>query len=274
MMERERMAAMKKMGRRGPAAPSVVAPNPADTRLGELLKGDSTVTEQDMQQIFAAQADLSLVAYGESALSAKVVAAYQPNSKRAENLRTLRSELILRWFGRGNSVVAVVEARAGGGCNVLAANMAVTFAQLGERTLLIDANLRVPTQHALFGLAPTHGLVDFIRGRQGFDKVLSEVPGFSQLSVMCAGDLQPNPQELLGHPSFGYAIDTASARYDVVIVDASPMLECADAQIVAARALGVVLATQRHRTSVADAMHVKSQLERAGAVLLGAVIDG
>jgi chain length determinant protein tyrosine kinase EpsG len=213
------------------------------------------------------------VASGESALSPELIAAYRPNSKRAEELRTLRSELVLRWFGRGNAVLAVVEARQGHGCSVLAANLAVTFAQLGERTLLIDADLRAPTQHTLFGLTPTYGLVDFLKGREALDRVPTEVPGFSCLSVMCAGASPPNPQELLGHLSFGYVIETAPAKYDVVIVDAPPILECADAQIIAARAGGVVLATKRHRTGVADATRVKSQLERAGAVLLGAVID-
>ncbi len=296
------MAATKNQSRRAQAAPNLVAPSLIDTQLGELLHGDGTLTEQDIQDIFAAQmergerfgeaasrlglvseqdvrralarqAEFSLVASGESALSPELITAYQPHSKRAEELRTLRSELVLRWFGRGNRVLAVVEARPGNGCNVLAANLAVTFAQLGERTLLIDANLRAPAQQTLFGLSGTRGLVDFLEGRESLDKVLTEVPGFSCLSVMCAGAAPPNPQELLGHISFGYLMETSPTKYDVVIVDAPPMLECADAQVIAARAGGVVLATKRHCTRLADAIRVKSQLEPAGAVLLGAVID-
>jgi protein-tyrosine kinase len=296
------MAVTKIQSRRAPSAPSLVAPSLVDTQLGELLHGDGTLTEQDIQDIFAAQmesgerfgeaasrlglvseqdvrralarqAEFPLVASGESALSPELITAYQPLSKRAEELRTLRSELVFRWFGRGNNVLAVVEARAGNGCNVLAANLAVTFAQLGERTLLIDANLRAPTQHTLFGLTPKYGLVDFLEGREGFDKVLTGVPGFSSLSVMCAGVLPPNPQELLGHISFGYLMETSPTKYNIVIVDSPPMLECADAQLIAARAGGVVLATKRHRARLADAIRVKSQLEPAGAVLLGAVID-
>jgi protein-tyrosine kinase len=296
------MAVTKFPSRRAPAAPTLVAPSLVDTQLGELLHGDGTLTEQDIQDIFAAQmehgepfgeaasrlglvseqdvrralarqADFPLVASGESSLSPELITAYQPHSARAEELRTLRSELVLRWFGRGNRVLAVVEARRGNGCNVLAANLAVSFAQLGERTLLIDANLRAPSQQALFGLTAKCGLVDFIEGRESLDKVLTAVPGFSRLSVMCAGAPPPNPQELLGHISFGYLMETSPTKYDVVIVDAPPMLECADAQIIAARAGGVVLSTKRHRTRLADAIRVKSQLQPAGAVLLGAVID-
>jgi Mrp family chromosome partitioning ATPase len=90
---------------------------------------------------------------------------------------------------------------------------------------------------------------------------------------MCAGALPTNPQELLGQVSFGYLMETAAAKFDVVIVDTPPLLECADARLIAARARGVLLATKRHRSRLEDAMRVKSYLEPAGAVLLGAVID-
>lgn len=297
------MAATKTSNRRSPSAPSLVAPSLVDTQLGELLQGDGTLTEQDIQAIFAAQMErgerfgeaatrlgflseqdvhraiarqtqFPQAKFGESALSTELVTAYRPQSRRAEELRTLRSELVLRWFGRGNRALAVVEARSGNGSNVLAANLAVSFAQLGERTLLIDANLRAPTQQSLFGLSPPSGLVDFIEGRESLDKVFTAVPGFNGLSVLCAGASPINAQELLGHISFGYLMETSSTRYDVVIVDAPPVLECADAQIIASRAGGVLLTTRRHRSRLADAVRVKSQLEPAGAVLVGAVIDG
>jgi len=251
-----------------------VTPSLVDSRLGELLKNNGTLTEQDIRDILARQAEFSLIEYGESALSLKIVAAYDPYGKRAEELRTARSELALRWFGQGNRVLAVIEARRGQGGSLLAANLAVTFAQLGERTLLIDANLRAPAQHTLFGLTANRGLVDFLKGRESLDKTITPVPGFRCLSVMCAGTLPPNPQELLGNFSFGYLMESAPTKFEVVIVDAPPILECADAQLIAARARGAVLAAKRHRTSVADAVRVRALLEPAGATLLGSVIDG
>jgi protein-tyrosine kinase len=279
-----------------------IAPSLVDTRLGELLHDDGTLTEQDIKDILAAQrdcgdrfgevasrmglateqdvlralarqAEFPLVISGESGLSPQIISAYQPESARAEELRSLRSELVLRWFNRGNGALAVIEARRGHGCSVLAANLAVTFAQLGEHTLLIDANLRSPLQQALFGISPPHGLVDFIKGRENLENVVTKVPGFDCLSVMCSGALPPNPQEMLGRVSFGYLMETAPAKYDVVIVDTPPMLECADAQLIAARARGALLATKRHGTRVADVLRVKSQLASAEVSLLGAVID-
>ncbi len=276
--------------------------SPADARLGE-QRHEATLTEQDIRDILAAQrglgerfgevasrlglakeqdvqhalarhADFPLAVPGESTLSPELISAYQPASARAEELRTLRSELGLRWFGRGNRALAILAARPGDGSAVLAANLAVTFAQLGERTLLIDANLRAPSQQALFGLKSDVGLVDFIKGPENLSSAAVKVPGFNCLSVMFAGALPPNPQELLGHVSFAYLMETATAQFSVVIVDTPPMLQCADARLIAARAGGAVLATKRHATRLAEVVRIKALLAAAGVSLLGAVIDG
>jgi protein-tyrosine kinase len=277
--------------------------SPADTRLGELLQHDGTLTEQDVREIMAAQrlagerfgevasrlglvkeqdvqhalarqAEFPLAIPGESTLSPALITAYQPASPRAEELRTLRSELGIRWFGKGHRALAVVEARPGDGGGALAANLAVAFAQLGERTLLIDANLRAPAQQELFGLKSDVGLAEFIRGRENLDRATVKVPGFSCLSVMFAGALPPNPQELLGHVSFACLMETAASKFGVVIVATPPMVQCADAQLIAARAGAAVLATKRHETRVGEVVRIKSQLEAAGVTLLGAVVDG
>jgi chain length determinant protein tyrosine kinase EpsG len=232
------------------------------------------VKEQDVQHALARQAEFPMAVPGESTLSPELITAYQPASARAEELRTLRSELGLRWFSRGHRALAVIEARLGDGSGVLAANLAVAFAQLGERTLLIDGNMRAPSQQELFGLKSDVGLAEFIRGRENLDGAAVKVPGFSSLSVMFAGALPPNPQELLGHVSFAYLMETATTKFGVVIVDTPPMLQCADAQLIAARTGGAVLATKRHATRLVEVVRIKSQLEAAGVALLGAVVDG
>ncbi len=280
-----------------------MAPSFVDARLGELLQNDGTLTEQDIKAILAAQKasgdrfgevasrlglaseqdvrralarqiEFPVLKPGDSDLSPELVVAYQPYSKRAEELRTLRSELMLRWFGRNNRILAVVELRSGDGSSMLAANLAVAFSQLGERTLLIDANLRTPSQHMLFGVEPQFGLVDCLKHGESLQKALTQVPGFSSLSLLCAGEPPPNPQELLGRVSFGYLMETAPVKYDVVIVDTPAICECRDAQLVASRTRGAVLAIKRHDSRLADVLRVKAQLESADVSLLGAVIDG
>jgi chain length determinant protein tyrosine kinase EpsG len=292
------MTPSKGSAQRAPATHS-----PADTRLGELLQHDGTLTEQDVREIMAAQrlagerfgevasrlglvkeqdvqhalarqAEFPLAVPGESTLSSELITAYQPASARAEELRTLRSELGLRWFGRGHRALAVIQARPGDGGGVLAANLAVAFSQLGERTLLVDGNMRAPAQQELFGLKADGGLAEFIRGRENLDSAAVKVPGFSCLSVMFAGALPPNPQELLCHVSFAYLMETATSKFGVVIVDTPPMLQCADAQLIAARTGGAVLAAKRHATRLTEVVRIKSQLEAAGVSLIGAVVDG
>lgn len=231
------------------------------------------VTEREMRQALALQSKFPYALLGDSSLSPLLTSAYEPFGKRAEELRVLRSELILRWFGRGNRTLSVMQARSGDGSSALAANLAIVFAQLGERTLLIDANLRAPVQHDLFGIRADYGLVDFLNGRDRLGDALVPVPGFNTLSVFCAGLPPPNPQELLSRVAFEYMLQTISGSFDIVIVDAPPVLESADAQLLAARTRGALLVAKRHHTKLADMQRMREQLEPSGAVVLGAVID-
>ena len=243
-------------------------------RFGEAALKLKLLTQQDIDFAVAQQFNYPILPRGgQGGVADDVVAAYHPQSESIEPLRALRSQLTLRWFNdASHKTVAITSPGRREGRSWLAANLAAVFAQIGERTLLIDADMRHPRQHELFNLSNAVGLSALLTGRAGKETACRVHPHL-RLFVLPAGPLPPNPQELLGHISFGYLMETSPTKYDVVIVDAPPMLECADAQLIAARAGGVVLATKRHRTRLADAIRVKSQLEPAGAVLLGAVID-
>jgi len=203
-----------------------------------------------------------------------LVGMHQPQSRQTEALRELRSQLILRWFKDGRTSLAVAGARSGDGCSIVAANLAIVLAQLGERTLLIDANFRNPRQHELFSLRPEAGLADLLRGRDVYDEALTAVPSLEHLRVLCAGAVPGNPQELLSRASFIYVLKTMSEKYRSIVIDTPPALAFADAQIVSARAQGCLLVTRRHHSRLADVEDVKRRLEPTGAQLLGAVING
>jgi len=206
-----------------------------------------------------------------AALSPALVAAHAPAGSQAESLRELRSQLLLRWFHE-HRTLAVIGAHEQDGADVVAANIAIAMAQLGESTLLIDANLRDPRQHLLFGLRPIAGLSALLQNRDVHTEAVMSVPAVEHLHVICAGNLPANPQELVSRTPLIYLLKTLPERFRAVIVATPPALAYADAQIIAARARGCVLVTRRHRTRVADVARVKSQLEPAQAVLLGAVI--
>lgn len=205
-------------------------------------------------------------------LSTLLIAAHDPTSAQTEALRELRSQLLLKWFN-SHKTLAIVAARGGQGCSVIAANLAILFAQLGEQTLLIDANLRAPCQHELFGLKPTAGLSDLLRNRDVHDEAIMPVPSVENLRVLCTGVAPANPQELISRTPLIYLIKTLPDRFGVIILDTPPALAYADAQIVSARTHGALLVARRHRTRLGDVERVQERISSAGAQLLGAVIN-
>jgi protein-tyrosine kinase len=228
---------------------------------------------EDVEHALAQQFDYRYVEKRGSAFSPLLVVACDPFGPKAEAIRGLRSQLSLRWFDDRRKTLAVAAPRAGGGSSVVAANLAIAFAQLGERVLLVDANLRRPAQHSLFGIGPVEGLSGLLAGRNTFRDVLRVVEPFGSLAVLCAGANPPNPHELLSAVSFSYLIETAPAAFDIVIVDAPPLLEYSDGQLIAARAGGCLLVARRHQTSLADMEDAKQQLEPTSAAIVGAVLN-
>lgn len=180
-----------------------------------------------------------------------LVAAYRPDVRIVEQLRGLRSQLMLRWFesARSSKALAILGAGRREGRSFIAANLAVVFSQLGERTLLIDADLRFPTQHRLFRLDGRPGLSELLSGRAGGDAAV-RIPGLRALSVLPAGALPPNPQELLGRSVFGEVLHAACRDHDVVLIDTPAAGEYADALTLAARAGGALLVARQDHASL------------------------
>ncbi|WP_305821847.1 chain length determinant protein tyrosine kinase EpsG [Massilia brevitalea] len=240
-------------------------------RFGEAAVRLGLVSEDDVQEALARQFAYPYLPKGQANLSPRLVAAYEPFSPQVESLRAIRSQLMLRWFARGHRALAVLGADPEDGAALFAANLAVVFSQLGEQTLLVDANLRAPRQHEVFGLRARQGLSDLLAGRADLDVVL-RVGGFVDLSVLPAGTLPPNPQELLSRDTFRTLDASLASRYDVVLYDLAPFGAGADALAVAARAGGVLLAVHKDHTRVAQLARMAEQLAEAGAEVVGAVV--
>lgn len=244
-------------------------------RFGEAARKLGLVTPEDIQRAMARQFQFPYLKPGESSLKPALYVAHDPQNPAAEAVRNLRSQLVLRWFKEQSKTLAVLGAREGAGASTLAANLAIAFAQLGERTLLVDANFRNPSQHTLFGLPEaSNGLSNVLAGRGTLKDIMQSVPPYENLSILCAGAPPPNPQELLGRVNFSYVMETAPLVFDVVIVDAPPVLEFADAQLVAARSGASILVARRNKTRIHDIERAKQQLSPSGTTLLGAVLYG
>ena len=240
-------------------------------RFGEAAQRLGLITEADIQQVLARQFDYPYLQPGAGKYPQELVAAYQPFSSQVETLRAVRSQLMLRWFARGSKSLVVLGMEPGDGASLFAANLAVVFSQLGEHTLLVDANLRKPRQHEIFDLKTRQGLSDVLAGRAELD-IIAKVESFVALSVLAAGTLPPNPQELLSRSSFVTLNKQLESRYDAVLYDVPAYTTGSDAIAVAARAGGVLLVARKNKTPMADVAAMSEQMTQSGAQVVGSVM--
>lgn len=240
-------------------------------RFGEAAKSLHLVSESDIQRALAIQFEYSYVPAHEETFSRTLVAAYEPFSPQVEALRALRSQLLLRWFNQGAKILAVISPNPNEGCSEMAANLAVVFSQLGERTLLIDANLRSPNQSKIFNLKQPRGLSDILIGRNDLS-VVSNLESLNGLSVLSSGTLPPNPQELLSRRRFAELLERAKERFDVIIVDTPPAVVTSDAQTIAASCGGALIVSSLNETRVSELTNVRDQLLVTDVSIVAAVV--
>lgn len=241
-------------------------------RFGDAALKLRLVDEEDIQHALSTQFSYAYLRPGEGGFANDLVAAYKPFSSQVEALRALRSQLMLRWFNEEHKMFAIVSPEAKEGRSYLAANLAVIFSQLGERTLLIDANLRNPRQHTIFNLPLNTGLSSMLSGRTGQDAVV-RVPYFADLSVLTAGPVPPNPLELLGRPEFSRLLDNVGQRYDVILVDTPAGTVYSDTVTIAARAGGALMVTRKDHTRLEAVKSLGAQLGACGAHVIGSVLN-
>lgn len=243
-------------------------------RFGEAAVDLGLASRDDVLWAISQQFDYPYAGDAPKARYKALVAARNPFGTQAEAFRELRSQLMMGALSpdEGRRALAVVSPDAGDGRSFVAANLAVAFSQLGARTLLLDLDLRAPTQHELFGLDNRSGLSAILAGRTGADTV-RQVEGLPSLFVMPVGSVPPNPLELVQRPAFSQLIREVLAKFDHVIVDTPAASRGADARVVAAQC-GAVLAIGRQGRSRVQAMQrLVAQLGQGGARLAGVVVN-
>ena len=246
-------------------------------RFGEAAVRLGLLSEADVQYALSRQfsyAYLRSTGNDKKPVSDELIAAYQPFSPRVEELRALRTQLMLRWFDKADQhqVLTVIGAGRGDGRSRLAANLAIVFAQLGERTLLIDADLRNPRQHELFYLANKIGFSTVLAGRSR-EEAIVRIPDLAGLCVLPAGPVPPNPLELLNRLNFDELMIQAKSNFDIVIVDTPALAVGEDAALIAVR-IGAAIAIARNGHTRADAFGGMVQdLMNAGVNVVGSVLN-
>ncbi len=242
---------------------------------GEAALALKLLAKEDIDFALSEQFDYTYLNAADHSLSPELVAAYKPFSRTGENLRAVRSQLMLRWFNAepARRLLAVVSAGAAEGRSFVAANLAIVFAQQRQRTLLIDADLRAGHQQALFKLAKSSGLSGLLAGRNGLAEAAISVSALPGLAVLPAGAVPPNPQELLGLPAFGELLSAAAQAYDVVIIDTPAGAAYADAEIIAARAGAALIVARQNVSLLPQTTHLARRLQDSGVALVGSVLN-
>lgn len=195
-----------------------------------------------------------------------------PDSDLAEACRTIRTAI---FFGAPKDhcrTMLITSPTPGDGKSTLASNLAITMAQTGKRVLLVDADLRLPSQHAIFHVSNQSGLTSLIDGRVTLDQAVqgTQIEG---LEVLPAGPKPHNPSELLNSGMFTELLEVLSERYDQVIIDSPPVMGVADARIIAASCDVSVLVLRADKSTRRLSELSRDGLLSVGAHLLGLVIN-
>lgn len=242
-------------------------------RFGDVARKLKLISKEDIQHALSKQFSYTYLHRKEGGFSNDLIAAYKPFSLQVEALRALRSQLMLRWFSEGHKSLAIVSAHAQEGRSYLAANLAVVFSHLGERTLLVDGNLRNPRQHSIFNLPCSTGLTSVLSGRSSGQDIITRLPLFANLSVLPTGAIPPNPLELVGRPEFSKLLTDLSQRYDVILIDTPAGKDYSDALMLAARAGGALILARKDRTRLEAVRALCVKLSGSGTPVIGSVFN-
>jgi protein-tyrosine kinase len=287
------------------AAPETNSDGPAEVRdrsIGDILAELRDLSAEQVQRVLAYQHEKG-VRFGEAALalgfvnkddilfalsqqfhypyapgerfetSPELVALNQPFSNQAEAVRGVRSQLLARVFSDPTQrAVAVVSADDGDGRTWFAANLAVSLAQLGRRVLLVDADLRSPRIHSLFGLNLAPGLSGVLSGRAE-KQVIQQIASVPELCVMAGGTTPPNPLELIERPAFGLLLKELGSKFDHVIVDTPAVVHGADGAVIASKCGACVVVARKDHSRLAALQELLAVLTDMRSKVAGVVFN-
>ena len=194
------------------------------------------------------------------------------HSPRVEAFRILRTNLQFVDIDRDKKVVVVTSSLPGEGKTSTASNVALALHNAGQRTLLVDGDMRRPQLATLFELEPAVGLTTVLLGRMDLADAIQN-HGASGLDVLTSGNLPPNPAELLQSHAMNQLLKEVREEYDVVVIDAPPLLPVTDAALIAAQVDGAVVVVRQGKTSRDQLTHSMERLEAVGARPLGIAMN-
>lgn len=225
---------------------------------------------EEMLRRTASKRDVILWEHDQLEPSAELILPHQPDHPYSEAVRSLRTELLLRCKG-SRGIIALLSPSAGDGRSKLAAELAVAFAQLERRTLLVDADLRKPSQHRLFATDNDFGLAQALTN--GAPHHFHGIKSLPEMALITSGEVPQNPLELLSGRGFERAIREWRRNFEFIILDTPPVTRFSDAVAIAAVAGNVLVLGRAEATRFKDLHEVYRNLSAAHSRILGAVLN-
>lgn len=201
-----------------------------------------------------------------------IITLTDPTSPAAEAYRTLRINLEFASVDEPLRTLLVTSSGPGEGKSTALANLAVAMSDGDQAVILVDADLRRPTQHELFGLPNEQGLSDMFRSESAFNNPPMQSISNSTLRVLTSGPLPPIPSQLLAARKMDEVIASLAEQADIVLFDAPPVVAVTDASLLASKVDGVLLVVKAGNTRRDHVRAAKDRLEKVNARLVGAVL--
>ncbi len=196
----------------------------------------------------------------------------QPDGIASQGYQTIRNRLQYYQADKNVKTILIASAESGEGKSLFASNIAISFAKSGQRTLIVDANLRNPMQHEVFLLNADRGLTSVLSGQNLLSRAIQQTSSPS-LDVLPAGPLIGNPSDVLGSDVFHEILSTLSKSYDRVIVDSTAMNHAADSAALGAVCDATLLIVKAEKTTRKAGLKLMDRLESVGSHILGVVVN-
>lgn len=195
-----------------------------------------------------------------------------PKSPISEAYKILRTNIQFSNLDTDIQTIMVTSAAMGEGKSTTSANLAVAYAQAGKKVLIIDADLRKPTQHHIFRVSNRIGLTSVLSHQGPLGSALLDTT-VEQLSIIPSGPIPPNPSEILASKRMSSMLDDLKSQFDIIIIDTPPTLAVTDAQIIAAQSDGVLMVVDAGKVKKEASARAKAGLDMVGTKLLGVVLN-
>jgi non-specific protein-tyrosine kinase len=196
----------------------------------------------------------------------------EPRSPAAEAYRTLRTNIMFAGVEKPIHTLLVTSPVPDDGKSVTLANLAVTLAQSGHKTILVDADLHRPSQQSIWGVANDRGLTSLMLDASLFANLPLQSAGVEGLQLLTSGPLPPNPADLLLSQAMDKAIDALKSQADYVLFDAPPVLAVTDAAVLASKIDGLLLVIKAGATRRDQAERARDTLQRVNARIIGVAL--